>query len=188
MAYLIAECNKRPFPCEGQPQVSPGAVRTRMENYSTHTDNIFLIRRCGPFAPERRLISTKHLGRPIRARMNAHQLRWQMLGGLCCAKCNQGAISCGVRIILRCECPGCFDPPPAGGGWCGKPWRNWPFRRVTLHAVHCFSQRRSGRYNGVIILTRCQSLTISDIRPLALKFQWPTARPVGPEHFSLSVT
>ena len=31
-------------------------------------------------------------------------------------------------------------------------------------------------------------MTISDIRPLALKFQRPTVRPVGPEHFSLSVT
>ena len=60
-------------------------------------------------------------------------------------------------------------PPPEVKG-AARPWRNWPFRGVTLHAVYCFSKRRSGRYNDVIILTRCQSLTISDIRPSALKF------------------
>ena len=59
--------------------------------------------------------------------------------------------------------------PPAGGVWFSEPWRNRPFRGVTLHAIHRSAYATQGVYIDVI-LARCQSLTISDIRPLALKF------------------
>ena len=54
--------------------------------------------------------------------------------------------------------------------WCSDRWRNQPFRRVTLYAVYCSANAAWGVYNDVIILTRCQSVIISDIRPFALKF------------------
>ena len=60
--------------------------------------------------------------------------------------------------------------PPAGGEWFSEPLWNRPFRGVTLHAEYCSANAARGVYNGAIILARCQSLTISDIRPLALKF------------------
>ena len=62
---------------------------------------------------------------------------------------------------------------PAGGEWYSEPWRNWPFRRETLHAVHCPAKGRPGLTGDVIILARCQSLIISDIRPCALKILMP---------------
>ena len=39
-----------------------------------------------------------------------------------------------------------------------------------------------------MVLARCQSLIISDIRPLALKFPMAMERPVGPELLRLSET
>ena len=48
--------------------------------------------------------------------------------------------------------------------------RHRPFRRENLYALYCPAKAARGVYNDVIILARCQSLVISDIRPFALKF------------------
>ena len=68
------------------------------------------------------------------------------------------------------------------GEWCPprrcmvlvRPWRNWPFHRVTLYAVHCSANAARGVKNDVIILAGCQSFRIVlDFRHGDVGTPWP---------------